>query len=666
MPKKKHFWSKLVMVASLALMSHAMIQPSEVRAEPAMPSSGNRQFNYPNRRPNINGDFYYLSSRIREHLNTTDLNPNYTNKGSVVRRTRGFLSEFTQDELNQIAVTRRKTPIQSSYHSTSRGGPPQAGSIVHAGNDSLGSLAPQFMQYFNGPLYNYKNLRHVKSNDKVFILNPAEVEQYVQLRGIDNRRNVDSRGYWLAGTQTYTTNVSRGQYVDRAGVYRHNGGAGTSTRGVVPALHLKPNAKAAKNLKIGDKITFGRYNSDNGEHSGPVQWEVINITDGYPLLWATKPIDYYPYNVNPQQNDNNTAYVFSELVRFDKYDIDITNDLKYHNPHGSHKEAPRMWLENKNDHQTRRIDSWDAVMRASSPAGIEWMESPDGARVYGDKITYTVSANDLGGRYPFRTKDKHQNYHGTHLPVGNIDEEVEVDILFSMPPTGWTNQPVVTTIQLSNQAVHGRNLSGTSNSGFSPFLPPSFTTYLNTRYHVKGQVRLRHLGGDEHKMLNNRYTSIYTVMNLSSPAWLKGEYMPSAAYGTNHSLFTVRDLVDAGVGNWIDFEYTHHITGNFLAFTGGIGVHRNFNTQTMNVVSPALEYRNLNISLLDTENFEIDRIILPDGKTVEDPPEIFQHTVYDEGTHSYRVRDNRGYWWNESITFKIDNEMPQIDIINIQ
>lgn len=666
MKKIKKVALKLLVIGSvLTLVGHSTSLVT-VNAEPAIPASGNKQFNYPDRRPNINGDFYWLSSRAREWLHDTTRSPSYTNKGSATRQTRGFLTDFTDSEINQIAVTRRKTAIHANYHNTSRNGPPQSGSVTHAGNDSLGPFAPKFIHYHNNPLYHYNSIRHVKSNDKVFILNPAEIQQYVQLRGVDQRRNVDSRGYWISGTQTYTTNVSRGQYVDHLGIYRQGGGAGTSTRGIIPALHLKPSSTYAKNAKIGDIITFGRYISDNGEHTGPIQWEVINITDGYPLLWATKPVDYFPYNVNPQSNENNTAYVYSNKVRFNTYDIDITSDLKYLNPNGSHKEAPRMWIENKNDHQTRRIGSWSAVMRASSPAGIEWMENPDGTRVYGDKISYLITQNDLGGRYAFRAKDKHGNYHGTHLPVGNIDEEVEVDILFSMPPTGWTNKPVTTTIQLSNQAVHGRNLSGTTNNAFSPFLPPSFTTYMDTRYHVKGQVRLRHLGGDEQMLRNHRYTSIYTIMNLSSPAWLYDEYMPSAAYGTQYTAFTVGDLLDAGVGSWVDFEYTHHITGDFLQFTGGIGVYRSFNTQTMNVVSPALEYRNLNITLLDTENFEIDRIVLPDGETVYNPPEIFTHTVSEPGTYMYSVLDNRGYWWNESISFKIDNINPEIEITNIK
>lgn len=664
--KIKKVVANLLLVGCFMIVASQRLEPTILEAEPPIPDSGNRQFNYPNRRPNIDGDFYYLSSRVREWLHDSTNNPSFTNQGNVARQTRGFLVDFTSEEINQIAVTRRKTAIHGSYHSTNRNGPPQAGSHTHSGNDSFSRLNPIFIHYHSNPLHHYSVLRHVKSHDKVFILNPAEIQQYVQQRGIDYIRGVDNRGYWISGTQTYTTNVSRGQFVSRNGVFAQAGGAGTTTRGIVPAMHLKPTSDYARYAKIGDIITFGRYQSSNGEHSGPIQWEVINITDGYPLLWATQPVDYFPYNVNPQQNDDNSAFVFSDYVRFDEYDIDITNDLKYYNPNGSHKEPPRIWLENTEDHQTRRIHSWDAVMRASSPVGIEWMETPDGTRVYGDEVTYTISQNDLGGRYAFRAKDRHGNYHGTHLPVGNIDEEVEVDISFSMPPTGWTNQPVTTTIQLSNQAVHGRNISGTTTSGFAPFLPPSFTTYLNTRYHVQGQVRLRSLGGDEEQLRNHHYTSIYTVMNLSSPGWLNGEYMPAAAYGTQHRLFTVGDLLDAGVGEWVDFEYTHHITGNFLAFTGGIGVHRAFNTQTMNVVPPSLEFRNMDITLLDTENFEIDRIVLPDKSIVYDPPEIFTHTVSDPGTYQYRVLDNRGYWWEEQISFQIDTVMPDIDIIDIK
>lgn len=659
MTRSKHSFLSIVTACLIAGVTF-IFSNEEVRAEPSMPDSGNVQFNYPNRRPTIQGEWYWHSSRAREWLHSDEASPSFTNPGSVTRQTRGFLSGFTVEEYEQIAVTRRKAFIHGSYHSRSRNGPPQLGSRTHSGNDAYSSMNLQFMHYFSNPVQLYDNVLHVVAHDKVFLFNPAEWQQYVQLRGVDPVRTTHGSGYFISGTQTYTGNVSRGQYVDSGGIHRQAGGAGTTSRGMVPALHLKPDSPTAQGLSIGDTVTFGRYTSDNGVFSGPIEWDVVNITDGHPLLWAKESVETIPYNVNPNNVDENQAYAYSDYIAYDEYDIDITDDLKYHNPHGSHIDPPRIWLVNTDDHQNRRIDSWDAVMKAESPVGISWMEAPDGTRVYGDTISYRVTRNDMGGRYAFRLMDNHHNYHGTHLPVGNIDAEVEVDILFDMPDTGWTNQPVTTTIQLSNQAIHGTGFGGRVSGGWTPFRPPSFTTYTNTRYHAKGEVRLV-VPNDAESVRHTGYASATFSSNLTQPSWLNGEYAATNNYSMER-IFTIGELMDAGVGEWVEWEYTRQITGDFLRFIGGIGVHRQYNAETMAITAPVIEFRNVDFTLLDTDRFELEHIQLPNGDMVYDPPAVFTDVIYDAGHFTYEVLDSRGYTWRESVDIQIDTTLPTITI----
>lgn len=638
----------------------------ETNAESYIFSGENVRFDYPNNRPNLNGDFYWHSSRAREWLHSTDETVQYTNTGVVQRDyIQGFLTDFTQDEIKQIATTRRKAFVHGGYHGVSQGMESglHSGNINHAGGDGMGRLLPYFMDYYNNPLYRYDNIRHIPTHDKVFLLNPAEFQQYIGNRGLNVMRGGNS--WWLSGTQTYTTNVSRGQIIRHDGRIGHAGGASTSVRGMVPALHLHPDSPTAQGLEIGDTVEFGRYTSRSNDtnFSGEIIWEVINITDeGYPLLFATERVENMPYNVHPDSNPKNSAHIYSDYINNEEYHVDLTDDLQFNNPDGDHTDIPIILLENTEDHETRRIDEWTAIMQAYSDIDIEWIEVyPDGNRVYGDTIEYLVTENESGRNNAFRAKDSQGNYGGAHLPVGNIDSEVEVDILFDLPDSGWVNDDLDVTIQLSNQEVHADGLnSGLVASGWSPFSPPTFTTYTGLRYRMEGQVRMVTPNVAE-DYRGSGYDSNTFTRNTVRPGFLDGRLSISNNYDRER-VFSYGELLDAGVGEWVDIEYTRQIQGTFLEFNGGLGFHRSPNFGTLGLDAPIIEFRDVSFTLLDTDDFEIERITLPNGEQItENIPSVFTDTLTESGNYRYEVLDSRGYTWIEDIDVNIDRNSPQLN-----
>jgi len=682
-----------------------------------------RQMSYPNNRPLIDGDWYWTSSRVREWLHSTSTNPRFTNRGTVTRRTRGFLSDFTTAERNQIAVTRRQTPVRHEWE----GGLTTAertGSTNFHGDDGLAAMRPYSMRYQGHPSGNgdpmvHRNWRATITHDKVFIPNAWELQRYVESRGWSMARgNTDGEGdtdtgYWIGGTQTYTFNVSRGLLVTADGRVTH-GIIRSNNSGIVPMLHLKPDAAAGVGKRIGDTLTFGRYNSDNPEgHRGAITWRVVNEVNGYKLLMAEHAVDHFTYNVQPGGDPNNAVFAKSNYVNFNSFDIDIVDDLLFQNTdaNGTYiSGAPEQpWFRILNTNEFYRRNTIGAEFRITgrevSGRSINrmWLggnfvsgrfnrgsQTTSGA----GPITYRLLANDPGGRNTVITLQNDRNvFMSGHLPFNMIDEHVHLDVRYNLPYNGYAanNQYVDIDVGLSNWDVNrtiprwqGR-IPGQGE--LAVFIPPNHTTYAGTRYRMSGRIRVTDWGGmhqalsaeqwDTQGLVHRTYSTV-----LDQPAYLYDMYLPSASYNSVGSALSSRGphgydgsvgavdeaffmpwsrLRDAGGAGWVNFDTVMPVPQTWLAFTGdGLGFHATPNVRTDGYQFPIVEIENWEFELIDDAMFTLDWLRLPNNQTINNPPvgSMHRHRVTATGDYSFVARDSRGYDWHATANVRIDKKVP--------
>lgn len=166
------------------------------------------------------------------------------------------------------------------------------------------------------------------------------------------------------------------------------------------------------------------------------------------------------------RESNEMYHIYSDVIRFEEHDVDIYDDLEYYNPHGTHKEAPLIWLENREEHATRIIGDYDLHVKAESEVGIDWIETPDGVRHPGDEVYWNVDSNSLRSVIMW-ARDNHGNHHGTIFPIGNIDEETEVSInIRDERESGWYNDDVEVDIGLSTFEFNNFISGGTGTGSF--------------------------------------------------------------------------------------------------------------------------------------------------------------------------------------------------------
>lgn len=678
-----------------------------------------RAISYSNNRPIIDGDFYWKSSRAREWLHSTSTNPQFTNKGIVTRRTRGFLSGFTTAERNQIAITRRKTPVRHNWN----GGLTSAeriGDVDFSGNDGLGSMVPFSMRYqgsgnIGDPMSTdtasgggYARWRSTITHDKVFIPTAWELQRYVESRGWSlargntSARNGIAQGYWVAGTQTYTGNISRGVYVTSEGRVAQAAMRNNTSRGIVPMLHLKPNAAAGRNKKIGDIITFGRYDSNNAEgHRGVIRWRIVNETpDGHKLIMAEQAVDHFNYNVAPSGDRNNTVYTKSNHVNFNTYDVDIVGNLLFQNTNESGTKTTRgnplqPWFRVVNTSEFHRRNTSGArfQIQGRAPSG----SSPDTVWVGGNfvrgstTIEYRATANDpVGYNTPITIKSNLNTHMIGHLPYNMIDAPVNLDVKYDLPYNGYAanNQYVDIDVGLSNWDVNHviphwkRRLTG--DGGIRVFSPPDHTTYAGTRYRMSGRMRVTDWG-DAHSALsaaqwNTQGLRHLTYSNVrSQPRYLHDMYLTAASYNNtgmnsrpahgydgsvgpvDHVFFMpwarLRDAPGAG---WVNFSTVMPIPNTWIYSSNGMGFHAVPNMSTLQAQYPEIEIENWTFELLDDQMFKLDWIRLPNGNTVNNPPvgSMTRHRATSTGNYSFTARDSRGYNWNTTANIKIDKTAP--------
>ena len=597
------------------------------------------------------GNGYWPTSSIREWLNSDDSvgNVSYTNEppdsnqlgSQAYDKESGFLYEFTLSEKNAIAVTERRNFVYSTMGSIARdggsGNPPRYDGLQPSDNIHISS--PNIDKV-------WKNLGYQIMKEKVFILGTNEMFEYVQKRGFETRKGLSERlkeKYNISSSSyTYMTSTPNFSNWNSEALWGYNtSGHGTaigltSQTGIAPAIHLKPdyllsNGKKARNLNIGEVVQFGTYDGAR------IDWKVINVTpEGYPLLWADKSVTLKRYDAPGETHLRN-----SESVIFEQADISIKDDLKFTN-NSSDITPPSIQVVDDTALFERQNGSFNLEIKAEDfESGIDYIVLPEGNRVYSEQINYTFTENK---RYYFTAVDKSGNHYGFEVPVGNINPPASVMITPSV--NGWTNSDVTVNIQTSQAntdwIMDGPRITKPTMSGMRM---PEYTTYAGKRYRVSGKVRL-----DTAK--DERFSAIVRMI-----------YRVVIPFGDNYRVSsTYPGVVIIPLKNLSTTEYTSF--DNIITISGSYFdslypalslTHGNIDRGDYSV-----EWKDIKVELLDKEDFNIEKIILPDGREIFD--DHYTDTLSTEGTYTYKVLDSRGKITEKTIEVNIDKVNPDLSI----
>lgn len=599
----------------------------------------------------MRGSSYWQSSNLREWLNSeagpgrvqyTNQPPTRDKLGSYAYdQEPGFLYEFTSAEKNAIAVTEHRV-ILSPYDANQAkdGGTKQLPANFYYGPSmtfSLPGLSQEYVNYF-----------YQRVNDKVFLLNPYEVQRYIQRRGWSLEKRLtekakqkhgiskDTYHWWIQGPtggngREYNYHV-RDDDTNIDYVYNHQ------PSGIVPAIQIKPNAtvdgRRASQLRIGDLVTFGRYMGE------PILWRVININkQGYPLLLSEYVLDLKPFDAP----GDDFSYKYSNYINFPNHDSTIFDHDHYRTVSGStDREPPVITLVNENEMFKRQNNSFTLVFDVTDNyVGVKHTILPNGTVTTSQRFSYTITENK---HYLFRAADRNDNYSYLTLPIGNINPPSHVIVQPST--TDWTNKDVTVDIFASNDI--GFTISQADQTGrdidFQTL--PNYTSYAGKRFRISGSVEL--------------------IEAKTTPTWQDarigfyyqethkeyGEYTQRHVWDYRYSVRLSR-LMQNGRNH---FDFIFEVPGTYYSGLRAIGqinvpfADRNYH----------IRWHDVTYELIDDEDFYIKRIILPDGKSIYN--NRYTHTLTKSGTYVYKVEDSRGKITERSVTVKIDKEGPNIDV----
>lgn len=588
---------------------------------------------------NTSGAGFWETTNMREWLNSDEQNPQYTNVvTSDFSREKGFLTNFTHDEQDGIAVTKRRFYLSGQDANHHREDSPLARIPATSGHvyDDLIDVA-----IFNNNQMKHTEFSSAFSNDKIFIMNEFEIYHYAQMRGIPlvKTNGIGNKDDYWVGANTWN---SVGEHTSV--IYRNNGinrERNYTSQGVVPALHLKPeyrlnDGKQAKDLKIGDKVNFGRYNGQS------MRWEVVNITDGHPLLWSEEII-----TKKAMQSRGRDFYKYSEHINFPDVDIDTTKDLKIHNENND-VTPPEIKIANRNELSGPKNGSFTLNIEASDNMGIKRIIMPDGSSINSNKANLTVTQN---GVYTLKAEDVSGNYSGIILYINNINHPSEVELI--PDKDGWSNESVNIQVEANND-IDDFSRPSFKQTNFRHVLFPYNTkiSYANKKIRFTGEVKLNkaNVPVDSHAMfVGFTYTS---RTQLGNGYALQNNY-PTGG-GANNRLLYLRDLTN-------QFQKFDKIITVDSEYHDRLNVSISYNyPEIWGPNQFEVEFRNLKTELLDVDDFEITKITLPDGSDVHGKRATY--VANKTGKYTFHVLDNRDKITSKSVDVKIDKIKPKLDV----
>lgn len=590
----------------------------------------------------ISGSYYWPTSNIREWLNSDQPRVQFTNQpptSAVVGKYAydeepGFLYEFTEEEKAAIAVTKRKTfvlDVDAEYR--------DGGTMMFRHSTVYASKL--INHYIRGIETDWKNYYYKVVYDKVFLLGPHELYHYVQKRGMDLVKRYIGTGYPIAWA------VSEGRKdpvlgehilaVQQNGEFRSWVNA-KDPLGIVPALHIKPNyqfadGRFARDLSIGDIVSFGRYKGQ------PITWVVINKTqDGYALLWSVYALTIKPFDAP----GDSYSWEYPQNWPYNTFDVDITTDLQYFNNSTDH-EPPVLRVLNPSEMDIRQNSSFNLHIQAyDGETGVDRIILPDGTSVNTDTVTIPITENKV---YYLAAVDKAGNYGYLALPIGNINPEPQVIVQPST--TEWTNKDVTVDIFASNDVGYEAARVRVANRYNDQPQWPNFTTYIGKRIRISGCAELVDAKMDPGNIEFRVGVYYWYRQNIGSSYW----YMDTRPYPWGVKL---KDIYH----NKQCFDFVYQLGGNYFAtlkpsFFIDVPYYLN-GTFTV-------ELTNVKYELLDKEDFEIEKIILPSGTEVY--AKSYRDVLTKTGVYEYTIIDNRNYVTRKQVNVKIDKVAPILNVV---
>lgn len=593
------------------------------------------------------GSNYWPTSNLREWLNSADEVVKYTCQppsadklgNNAYDMEPGFLSEFTAEERDAIAVTKHRVFISGVDGSVKTGGSISIPLSLISTN-SLTFSIPNLVN--NGLKYRYQEVL-----DKVYLLNTYELYVYVQQRGYDLKKSLmsaakkkysyynDYISYWLCSSET----SAYGEYLHAINTSGNivSIQSPQSSLGVAPVINLKPdyrlsNGKLARELSIGEVVTFGRYLGE------PIEWRVINIQDGYPMLWTEKAVTIKAFDT---PGDISLAY--SKYVDFSGFSyIDRSVPIYMAKDGGTDITPPSFTITNEDILFTRQNESFSLHFQVTDDSRVKGIILPNGKTITDTVFDYTFSQN---GYYLFIAYDNSDNYRYFMVPVGNINVPATVEIKPSAD--GWTNKDVTVDIfatcdvgfELPERVQNNRDISYTAWT--------NYTTYAQKQIRVTGDVEL--ISAD--KPVNDVSVGPGFGMTMIGktedgfylyPTWIRA------------TTIYLKTLQDEGKQH---FDVIFEVPGNYFSnlypwFQIGVsGLERSY----------TIRWSNVKYELLDKEDLQIEKIILPTGEEIIGQSS-YRDILTEEGVYKYTVVDNRGMVYEKTVTVLIDKVPPVINI----
>lgn len=594
---------------------------------------------------NRGGSGHWESSALREWLNSDADMVSYTSPSPSYAKEAGFLTNFTEQEKNAMAITKRKNLLATDVQGWSAGGDSEL--LQFNRTPSINFDIFDFEEKWNGNRFFYNYI-----NDKMFILNPGEYYYYVLNRESSHKKEVMQEAkkihgiteqymkWWLSASMMRWADGSL-TFVANNSDYVINSQANCEQHGVVPAVHIKPgftfsNGKNSSNLSIGDKVPFGNYRGE------PIIWEVVNIADGYPLLLSEKIIDRKEFN----QRGSSLVYKHSNYINYNSFDIDISNDLKYRATiDGNDHKSPRIIIENESELNKRQTGSFTLNLRIDDESSIKYVQTPDGNKYFNlNRLSYTVDTNKL---YPFKAVDSKGNRRDYMIAVANIN--IPAHVLVEQSETDWTKNDVLVNIKASNDIGWEFDSMETSERDTNGDTWANYTSYAGAKIRVSGEIEF--VRAKDGAPINDTLVGIGAMFNKVEKA-VSGEFGSMPAWSTARS-WTIKELYEQGKQSF-DFIYTvpEDYFSHFRPWIQ-IDIPHSSNQYTIRLT-------NLKFKLLDDSSFAIEKIVLPDGTEINQSS--YTHRLTSQGEYTYSVFSNNGVTVDKKVVALIDKKPPEIDI----
>lgn len=592
---------------------------------------------------------YWSSSNMREWLNATGDTVHYTNNPPTDALTNhqgydqesGFLAEFTKEEIKQIAVTQHRVFVQEPDEIAKEGGDGTTGNT-----DNLG---PTYLSNYQWMAFSAEDYGYKADYDKVFLLNPNEMYWYLSRRGYSYEKPLTETAaqkhgisttpvnWWLSGGTIYNEQdcnyfASGSRLIDYS--------LGMEALGVVPALHLKPdtvlsNGQQAKDLKIGEVVTFGRY------LGAEIEWQVINVTsEGYPLLLSTKILDLKVFDA-----EGDGAKQFSRSVDWGtKADVSILEDLQYQSTHHhSDIEIPSLQLKDDTALYTRQTEGFTLDFSASDTggSGLAWIELPNGEKIYDSEFSYTFEEN---GAYIFGLMDQAGNYHEHSIAVANINPENAV--IVTSNTSDWTNQNVAVLIKaLAGISDYISYLTLHNGDEYFEGYFPDYIGYAGQQFNISGKVRVKNY-------TPSAMAEVLTV-GMAFTESKNGLY-----FKTVDGVYKIylNDLIKNGE---VSFDFTYTVPETYY---GDLKLFFSASYPKTNGDIYEVEFVNVKYELMTDSDFSIRSITLPNGMVITASEYTDIISTEGENEWTYAILDNRGGVTYKTITTKIDRTPPTATI----